>query len=278
MMSKSYGEGNLTYIVQICYTTVCGRLFLYANKRLCQVKKTSYGNVGIMDILKRLPGENARLYASRVILDNIINLELPPGSAVSENELSVALEVSRTPIRESLIEMSHLGLVEILPKKGSFVTRINYDLIEDSQFVRVALETSVVQLICRQGLSDEYRNRLNQNLEQQKQINGMHGRQKEMLAVDNEFHSLLFQAVGKERPYEFLRQPMVHFDRLRVLSFQILSDKKADQTVNDHENLLYALTKRDAELATLLIELHLTRHQGGEKEAMMAARPEYFVL
>ena len=49
-----------------------------------------------MKIEKKLPGENARMYAHRIILDNIINLELPPGSAISENDLSVSLNLSRT--------------------------------------------------------------------------------------------------------------------------------------------------------------------------------------
>ena len=77
-----------------------------------------------MNILDRIPGENARSYAVRVLRSNIISLQLPPGSIVSENEISTALNLSRTPIREALIELSRSKLVEILPQKGSYVTRI----------------------------------------------------------------------------------------------------------------------------------------------------------
>ena len=68
-----------------------------------------------MKLFDRSPGENARNYAIRVLLYNIINLELAPGSAVSENELSSTLNLSRTPVREALIELSKSSLVEILP-------------------------------------------------------------------------------------------------------------------------------------------------------------------
>ena len=41
-----------------------------------------------MKILERQPSEKARSYAIRVLLYNITALELPPGSSVSENEVS----------------------------------------------------------------------------------------------------------------------------------------------------------------------------------------------
>ena len=49
---------------------------------------------------------------SECSLYNIIHLELQPGTAVSENELSTTLSLSRTPVREALIELNRIGLVE----------------------------------------------------------------------------------------------------------------------------------------------------------------------
>lgn len=229
-----------------------------------------------MKILKRLPGENARSYAHREILDNIINLELPPGSAVSENDLSESLKVSRTPVREALIEMSHLGLIEIIPQKGSFVTKIDYELIEDAKFIRLSLESAVVRLACREGISSQYMEALKDNIARQKPWTQRTDVQNAMMDLDNEFHRLLFEAVGKPRAFDALRPQMVHFDRLRVLTYQKLKEQKTTQTVNDHENILYALEKRDEELAELVMTLHLTRHQV-DKEELVVFCPEYFV-
>ena len=47
-----------------------------------------------MKLLDRLPDEKARAYAIRVLLYNITALELSPGSAVSENELSAVMNLS----------------------------------------------------------------------------------------------------------------------------------------------------------------------------------------
>ena len=98
-----------------------------------------------MVILKKLLSENARSYAVRVLLFNIINLELIPGSSVSENELSAELSVSRTPVREALIELSRMNLVEIQPQRGSYISKIDYNSVEESRFVRVVVENAVVK-------------------------------------------------------------------------------------------------------------------------------------
>ena len=59
-------------------------------------------------------------YTQTKMSHNIIHLELQPGTAVSENELSTTLSLSRTPVREALIELNRIGLVEILPQRGSY--------------------------------------------------------------------------------------------------------------------------------------------------------------
>ena len=96
-----------------------------------------------MTILEKERSENARSYAVRVLLYNIVHLELTPGSSVSENELSSALSLSRTPVREALIELNRIGLVEIIPQKGSYVSKIDYDIVEESRFLRLVMENAV---------------------------------------------------------------------------------------------------------------------------------------
>ena len=106
-----------------------------------------------MKVLDRLSAENARTYALRVLQYNIINLELVPGSTVSENELSAILNLSRTPVREALIELSKVGLVEIQPQRGSYIAKIDYELIEESRFMRLVLENAVFKSWPAKGIS-----------------------------------------------------------------------------------------------------------------------------
>lgn len=169
-----------------------------------------------MIILNRNSSETARSYAMRVLLYNIIHVELQPGSAVSENELSSALSLSRTPIREALIELNRIGLVEILPQRGSYISKINYAIVEESRFVRLVMETAVIKLAC-ESITDDYLLALKQNIEQQKACQTTKDGDR-FLEIDNEFHRLIFECAGKMWSYHFVEEQMVHFDRLRALA------------------------------------------------------------
>ncbi len=66
----------------------------------------------------------------------IVTLQLKPGSSHSENSLQQLIGIGRTPVRESLQRLSREGLVEILPRKGIKITRVDYE----GQFLRVGAE------------------------------------------------------------------------------------------------------------------------------------------
>lgn len=228
-----------------------------------------------MKELEKIYGENVRSYAYRTILHNIITLELPPGTMVSENDLSEQLQISRTPVREALLEMRRLALVESFPQKGSYVTRIDYSLIDDAQFIRVTLESAVVRLACQQGITDAYLEKLKENVRRQREYEPIDETHYVMLDLDNAFHQMLFESVQRQKAYDFMQTQMVHFDRLRTLAYLKLKTQKNMRSVEDHENILYAIEKRDAELAEMIMGRHLTRHLA-EKEELGRLCPEYF--
>ena len=224
-----------------------------------------------MELLDRQPSENARSYALRVLLHNIITLELAPGSAVSENELSQILKLSRTPVREALIELSKMGLVDIQPQRGSYIAKIDYELVEESRFMRLVLENAVLALVC-EGISPEHEEMLRANMEEETRHLEA-GDYTRLFELDTDFRRLLFTSVGKARTYGIIHSQMVHFDRLRALSLKSL---KPDKIVEDHENILYAIGRRDSELAEMLMTRHLTRHRV-EKSELIKLYPDYFV-
>src|SRR6266567_5599154 len=90
-----------------------------------------------------------RVYAE--LRRRIVTLDLPPGGSLSENELAAQLSVSRTPVRESLILLAEEGLVQIFPKIGSFVARVDPERVADAQFLREAVELAALE-----DLSDDF--------------------------------------------------------------------------------------------------------------------------
>lgn len=225
-----------------------------------------------MILLERNKSENARAYALRVLNYNIITLELEPGTLVSENDISAALGLSRTPVREALIELSKNHLVDIIPQTGSYVSKIDYDLIEEAQFIRCVLEEAILKIVCK-NIAPEFILKLKRNLDEQSQcLNDDEIDNNRLFELDNEFHRLLFEAADKLYAYEVVKMQMMNFDRLRALSLKAASPRR---NVEDHENILYAIERRDEELAQMLIDRHLNRYSF-DKQELMKMYPDYF--
>jgi DNA-binding GntR family transcriptional regulator len=70
----------------------------------------------------------------------IINNELPEGTRLLEAKLAEEFGVSRTTLRSALRELKNDGLVEISPRRGCFVARMDPDDIHDICFARYVLE------------------------------------------------------------------------------------------------------------------------------------------
>ena len=224
-----------------------------------------------MHILDRLPRETGREYALRTIKENIINLELAPGSQISENELSAEMGLSRTPVREALIELSKVKIVEIHPQKRSVVSLIDYDLVEESRFMRHLLECAVVQLDCEMASPEDIK-RLQENVQLQNfYLDNFYTEQ--LLPLDNAFHGLLFDIARKSQIFSLMSNISIHFDRVRSMA---LSSVKNLKIVQDHENIVSAIARRDAAQARDLMEQHLSRYKI-DAAAIREKYPQYFV-
>ena len=108
-----------------------------------------------MQVTGRYPYESGRDYALRIIKKNIINLELEPKSRVNDRALAEELGLSRTPVREALIELSKSDVVQIYPQSGSIIAPINYDIMEEAHTMREILECAVVEMCCKVESIDE---------------------------------------------------------------------------------------------------------------------------
>lgn len=74
----------------------------------------------------------------------IIETTIKPGTLLSENGLSEHFHVSRQPVREALMGLSYEGLLSVLPQRGSVVERISVSRLQQTVFVRTAIEKECV--------------------------------------------------------------------------------------------------------------------------------------
>ena len=223
-----------------------------------------------MRLTERYSKETGREYALRMLKDNIIHLDLIPGSMLSETELSSEMHLSRTPVREALIELSKVKIVEIYPQKGSAVALIDYNLVEEARFMRNVLECAVVELACKMAGEDAVM-KLRENVKLQEFY--LENRSPEqLLKLDDEFHRLLFHITGKDQVYQLMDSITIHFDRIRSMSLIAVKDLK---TISDHQSMVEAIAAKDGKTAKDVMEKHLSRYKIDE-EALRREYPGYF--
>lgn len=219
--------------------------------------------------LPRKEGEILSDYALRVLRHNIVSLSMEPGRMYSEKELSEALSLSRTPLREAIRRLASTGILEIYPQKGTMVSLVDYDLVEEARFVREALECAVVKLLCR-NITPEELLELKTNVDRQKrclELGNLNG----LMALDLRFHELLFRFADKMQCYEYVTGMTIHMDRLRNMALRAV---KTPSFVNQHEMLVNAIEAGDASAAEEIMRNHVARYLV-DREALMTTYPEY---
>lgn len=94
------------------------------------------------EFLNNMP-VNQQIY--RTLRQDIVTCVIPPGTLLSEKEISSRFNVSRQPVREAFIKLAEAGLVQVLPQRGTFVMKISAKRVADGRFIREAVETAVVR-------------------------------------------------------------------------------------------------------------------------------------
>ena len=213
-----------------------------------------------MQVTERFARETARDYALRMLKRNIASLTLVPGSLLSENELSASLGLSRTPIREALIELSKIRIVEILPQRGSRIALIDCAMVEESRFLRQVLDKAIMELACELAPELDFSAvEANVKLQQFYVDNQM---PEKLMELDDDFHREFYRLTNRLQTYQMLESMAIHFDRVRSLS---LATVKEIKIVADHEALLRAVRGGDKAEVTALVVKHLNRYKIDEQ-------------
>src|SRR6476661_7669871 len=81
----------------------------------------------------------------RTLRTSIVTMRLTPATALSEQDIADRLKVSRQPVREAFIKLAEIGLVRVLPQRGTFVVKISAKAVTDARFVREAVECAIAR-------------------------------------------------------------------------------------------------------------------------------------
>lgn len=166
----------------------------------------------------RQPDENNRAYAYRILRRNIMTIQLQPGCQLSEADLSERLEMSRTPIHEALMMLKSEWLVDVLPQRGSIVSKISIQYINEGYAMRKMLEPAMLRNLSGH-LTQEQLNELHELLVRQNDAIdvSLDAPGDYFIELDNEFHKRLYTYSGYDRIWQAMHNVTTHMDRVRYL-------------------------------------------------------------
>ncbi len=191
--------------------------------------------------------------AHEALQDLIVRGELKPGARLSEPELLARLGVGRTPVREAMLRLAEQGLVSIVPQSGSFVTEIELDRVAEAQFVREHLECAMIREVAAHIDAAGVQS-LRANLAGQRQASRV-GDDEAFFARDEALHAAFAEMAGRPGVWRLIQQGKLHMDRVRRLSLPM--EDQIPRLIAQHEAVLAALAKRDADAAEAALRHHL---------------------
>lgn len=178
---------------------------------------------------------------------------------LEERQLSERLGVSRTPIREAMTLLEQEGFVRSVPRRGIFVVRKTRNDIIEMITVWAALEGMAARLACDHASDTEIR-QLRENVRAFADRNP-----EEYVSEYSEanlaFHKLIIRMSGCALIAEITESLFPHMRGVRKVT--IGQDHRAQRSIVDHNRIVAAIEKRDADLAERLVREHtlgLARH------------------
>ena len=206
----------------------------------------------------------------RALRERIIRGGLEPGGLISEAEIARSFSISRQPVREAFIKLAEEGLVEIRPQRGTLVRKINIASVMDARFVREAVEADIVKIVAERR-DPRVVDRLYEQIEAQRKA--AHQKAEGFLELDEAFHRTLAAAADKTHVWSIVNNVKAQMDRLRQLSFIIIS--AGERAVEQHHAIVEAIAKGDVPAADAAMRTHL-RQIMTDLPIMAQLRPNHF--
>lgn len=191
----------------------------------------------------------------------IILCELEPGQSIVENDISMELNISRTPVRAALKKLENENLVKLFPGKGAFVTDVTTQDIEELFQYRQLLECEALKKYIQDVpdiSTDKY-------IEQFSKFQRMEKFSEEYHHIDLQFHMEIMRYIRNSRMLATYMQLCDQIDRLRHMAAQ--DESRLRSTLGEHLLILEEVKKRDYERAREALANHLKNVKGSTMAA-----------
>ena len=219
-------------------------------------RSSGHGPLGASDrktTMEQQYKTDSEIYA--VLEREIIDLTLRPGCSLSENPLCTRFGAPRSLIRVVLQRLQENGLVKIVPYKGTTVTRLNRDIVDELIYERIAVEARVLRDFAPH-CTPEHRALIRQRAAAYDELAKAETLDfNRLYEADTRLHETWFSAMGKMYLWRTLQNAHADYSRFRMLD--TLTTGGLAEVVADHHNLIDAIERCDLAAFEPLVERHL---------------------
>ncbi len=191
--------------------------------------------------------------AYRRLRDSILSGDLKPGEIYNEMALAKDMGVSRTPVREALLELSSQGLVTFLPRKGVQINYFSEKDVEEVFELRELIELAALDKAAATAAPSDWvavEEALGQSRVALKKRD-----LDAFLLADRAFHHSLVELSGNSRMHAILDNLR---DIIHVMSYEAVNRvERMDEVIAEHERILALLKDGQAEEAHAAMARHL---------------------
>ena len=186
--------------------------------------------------------------AARELRDRILTGALPAGSRVDIDAITEEFATSRTPVREALLELSFEGLVEVAPRSGITVIGISPDDVLDSFTILGVLTGQAAAWAAERIESEEL------EILRKLEADVVARSGDDSIGEANwQFHQKIHRAAHSPRLMTQIKQVV----RVVPRNFLTAFPEHEKDSLDEHQQLLDALTDKDIERARAIAECHV---------------------
>jgi DNA-binding GntR family transcriptional regulator len=204
-----------------------------------------------MYVVKR--PESLRTQAIVQIRQAIVTGALAPRSMHSEQSIAAGMSISRTPVREALLQLATEGLVEFVPQRGVRVTELNAEKLGDVFQVRTAIESYCAFVLAARPRKDILA-ALDVTLSRQEDIIDADDHLR-WVEANMEFHTILVGSLENELMDKTLASLASH--SMRIGYRMIARKERMRESLAEHRAIFEAIRRRDQDRARALAAEHL---------------------
>jgi DNA-binding GntR family transcriptional regulator len=204
------------------------------------------------------------------------------GQHIQEMEIAEELEISRAPVREALRELEHQGLVNYLPRRGTYVAKFDHDDFIEIVGIRFMIESSVFEAIIRERKLDPddfvvLRSMVDEMLSIARADSPIESRNTVFSERDIAFHRYMWEKSGRKWSLKILTD-MYYQLRLAMMQDMIM-EQDMETSAGMHYGIIDCLEGEDLEGARERLLRHifsLWRESTGDRRIDQSILSERF--